>query len=50
MWIEHGGSGLGLSFAEANDLDFSDAILLVEQMRERKKLEGDAIKSAQRKR
>lgn len=46
MWLEHGGSGLGMSFSEAQDLDLAVAIELLEMIQERKKREAEAIRNA----
>lgn len=46
MWLEHGGSGLNMAFSEVNELDFADIVQLIELMREQKKREADAIRSA----
>jgi hypothetical protein len=46
MWIEHGGSGLGLTYADTEAIDWADIRLLLRRMDEQKRREADAIKSA----
>lgn len=48
MWIQHGGSGLAMSFAEVNDLDIDEIVWLLEAQHERRKTESEAIKRAGR--
>lgn len=50
MWTEHGGSGLGLSFAEVGELDCADIPWLINRQREQKKREAEALKKAGKRR
>ena len=44
MWTEHGGSGLGLSYGETEELDVVAIAWLFARLREQRKKEADAIK------
>jgi len=46
MWTQHGGSGLGMSFAEVNDLDVDEIFWLFTAQRARRTKEGEALKRA----
>jgi uncharacterized protein (DUF305 family) len=50
MWIQHGGSGLGMSYDQVNDLDVMEIAWLVERMHEQRKIEVEAMKRANRSR
>lgn len=46
MWHSHGGSGLGLSFVDCEDLDFLEAYDLYNRVMARRREEADAIREA----
>jgi hypothetical protein len=48
MWIEHGGSGLNMSFESVGELDFEDISFLRSRQREQRRKEAEAMKSAAR--
>lgn len=48
MWLEHGGSGLGMQFSEVNELDYLQIVRLAELKEEQRKREADAMKNAAR--
>jgi hypothetical protein len=50
MWLEHGGSGLHMSFSDADNLDWADIPDLSERMNEQRKREAAAIKGARNQR
>jgi hypothetical protein len=46
MWTEHGGSGLGMSWTEAQNLDHADIIDTINRIRMQRRKEAQAIKRA----
>lgn len=44
MWHEHGGSGLGLSWNDVNDLGVEDIVWLYEKLKKQRRDEADAMK------
>lgn len=48
LWTQHGGSGLGITWAEAWDLDWDELVTLIEVINERRQAETDAIRKARK--
>lgn len=48
MWLEHGGSGLGMQWSEVNSLDYEDLRDLWIERAEQRQREAEAIKNASR--
>lgn len=46
MWTQHGGSGLGMTFADCEEIDLADAYDLFRRADERRTKEADAIREA----
>lgn len=46
MWTQHGGSGLGLSYDQVNDLDVVEIAWLASRLLEQRRRESDALKRA----
>lgn len=46
MWTQHGGSGLGMSFADVGELDVSEIFFLANAMLKRRQKEATAMKRA----
>jgi hypothetical protein len=45
-WRQHGGSGLGLTWHDALDLDLTDRTWLVERIQKQRRREAQEIKKA----
>lgn len=46
MWTQHGGSGLGLTYADIEELDIGDALRLSAAVIKRRRREAEALKRA----
>lgn len=44
MWLDINGSGLNMSFADVNELDVADGVLLLGQLQEQKRIEIEMLK------
>jgi hypothetical protein len=45
-WIQHGGSGLNITWGEAHDLTWDELIMLVNEVHKRREAEANAIRKA----
>jgi len=50
MWLQHGGSGLGMRFDEVGELDLEEIFWLVPALAKRRQKEADALKRASKSR
>jgi len=46
LWTQHGGSGLGITWAEAWELEWDELIALIEEIDRRRAAEVKALKAA----
>jgi hypothetical protein len=46
MWTQHGGSGLGMTFEDCQNLDYADILELYGMLRKRRRDEAKAIEQA----
>lgn len=46
LWVQHGGSGMNITWNEVWDLEWDELINLIDEVNRRRKAESDALKKA----